>query len=94
MSHIYEFTAEVEIFPQKGGWHYIQVPLEVSEPLEIYADRGLIAVTATVGTSIWETSLLPKGDQTHFLALPAKIRKANKIEVADQIKASFILRTR
>jgi hypothetical protein len=68
------FTAKVELFEREKGWHYVSVPTEISRPLERLADRGLVAVTATVGKTSWPTSLLPMGDGTHFVALPATVR--------------------
>jgi hypothetical protein len=67
-----KFKSLVEIFPQDKGWHFVRVPKKISEPYEILADRGLIAVVVTIGNSFWNTSLLPYGDNTHFIALPKK----------------------
>jgi len=92
MSHT--FTAKVERFDCNMGWHYVSVPADLCEPLKVFADRGLIAVTATVGSSSWPTSLLPMGDGTHFVALAAKIRKQEGIELGDEIEMSFELRQR
>ena len=88
------FVAKVEIFERAMGWHYIAVPTELSKPLEHLADRGLIAVKAKVGNSSWPTSLLPMGDGTHFIALPAKVRSKEKISLGMTIEASFETRTR
>jgi hypothetical protein len=45
-----------------------------------------------VGDSIWDTSLLPMGDGTHFIALNAKVRKAEGVEVGKSIKVIFKVR--
>lgn len=94
MSQMYTFKGRVELFPQDNGWHYVSVPSKLSKPLESLADRGLIAVGATVGTSSWPTSLLPMGDGTHFIALPAKVRKKESIALGDTVKVNFALRER
>lgn len=94
MKQEYRFEAKVELFTQDNGWHYAKVPVKLSKPLEILADRGLIAVQATVGMSSWLTSLLPYGDGSHFIALPAKVRKKESIGLGDMIKISFELRER
>jgi len=91
---IYIFTAQVELFEREMGWHYVSVPTELSKPLEYLADRGLIAVTANVGGSCWPTSLLPMGDGTHFIALPANVRKKEKISLGTTVEISFEIRTR
>ena len=88
------FVARVEHFDRKMGWYYVLVPQELSKPLEHLADRGLIAVTATVGGSSWPTSLLPMGDGTHFIALPAKVRSKEKLSPGAEAEVSFETRTR
>jgi len=88
------FTAIVELFERNMGWHYVRVPARLSVPLEYLADRGLIAVTATVGSSSWSTSLLPMGDGSHFIALPAKVRKKEKLSVGKPTEISFETRQR
>ena len=89
------FTAKIERFEMPEAWHYVQVPLELSKPLEYLAiNFGYIAVTAEVGNSNWQTSLLPKGDGTHFIALPAKVRTKEKLFFGDEIEVSFEARQR
>jgi hypothetical protein len=88
------FVAKVELFEREKGWYYVSVPTDLSKPLEHLADRGLIAVTAKVGNSIWPTSLLPMGDGTHFIALPAKVRTKEKLSLGKAVEISFETRTR
>jgi len=88
------FTAKVELFERDKGWFYVAVPLSLSKPLEHLADRGLIAVTALIGNSCWSTSLLPMGDGTHFIALPAKVRKKESLSLGMAVEVSFETRTR
>ncbi|GHU87473.1 hypothetical protein FACS1894202_01830 [Clostridia bacterium] len=90
----YEFFGAVELFPQDKGWHYVRVPMNLSKPFEHLADRGLIAITASIGNSKWKTSQLPMGDGSHFLALPAKVRKKECINLGDVICVKFALRER
>lgn len=89
-----QVTGRVELFPQKGGWYYIRVPKKYSELTKDWTDRGLVAISATVRKTSWKTSLLPYGDGTHFIALSAKIRKAENIHLGDTIQISFQLRER
>ncbi len=90
----YTIQNEIELFPQKGGWHYVRVPQEITEEVNHLADRGLVAVTATVGPVTWDTSLLPMGDGSHFIALPARVRKANALVEGGQVQVDFKLRKR
>jgi len=86
--------AEVEVFPQEGGWAFIRVPKSYSDVTKELADRGLVAITAAVGRTSWDTSLLPMGDGTHFIALNKRVRQAENIRIGDRIQASFRLRER
>jgi hypothetical protein len=88
------FSATVSLFERDKGWHYVSVPVSLSKPLEHLADRGLIAVTVKIGNSSWPTSLLPMGDGTHFIALPAKVRSKEKLRLGAEIAVSFELRVR
>ena len=89
------FIATIERFDMPGGWYYVPVPLELSKPLAYFANNyGFIAITATVGDSSWPTSLLPKGDKTHFIALPAKVRKKENLTLGAEIEISFEIRER
>lgn len=72
-------------------------PFILSYELEkVFAkDRfGFIAVTAIVGNTSWPTSLMPKGDETHIIALPAKVRSKEKITLGMEIEISFKTRVR
>ena len=89
------FVAKIECFEMPGGWHYVPVPTELSAPLEFLAiNFGFIAITAKVGNSSWQTSLLPKGDGTHFIALPAKVRSKEKLSYGAEVEISFEPRVR
>ena len=88
------FTANIEIFEREMGWYYVSVPTDLSKSLEYFADRGLIAVTAKIGNSTWPTSLLPMGDGTHCIALPAKVRSKEKLSLGMTVELSFETRVR
>ena len=90
----YSFVSRVELFEREKGWYYVPVPTELSKPLEPHAERGLIAVTARIGSSCWHTSLLPLGDGTHFIALPIKVRSKEKLARGSELELSFELRAR
>ena len=89
------FVATIERFEEPGGWHYVPVPTELSKPLSFLSiNFGFIGITAKVGDTTWQTSLLPKGDGTHFIALPAKIRSKEKLIYGAEIEVSFDPRVR
>lgn len=90
----FSVTGEVELFPQADGWHYVRIPRELTDELAEFADRGLIAVTARLGGSEWDTSLLPMGDGTHFIALKQSVRARNDVALGDEVTVNFSLRAR
>ena len=91
---IFKGKSSVKIFPVKNPWIYVDIPEKYTEMLKNYADRGLVAVKVTLGKSTWDTSLMPMGNGTQFIPLSAKVRKAENIEVGDNINLTFILRKR
>jgi hypothetical protein len=92
MTKLYTFKAEVRLFPQDGGWYYVSVPQEYTDELKDLADRGLVAINVTVGSSSWDSSLLPMGDGSQFIPLSAAIRRKEKIELGMVVKVSFVPR--
>jgi len=90
-SKTFTVKGTVQIFPQQGGWIYVSVPKKLSE-LAKGMKWGLVPITAQVGKTSWNTSLLPMGDGTHFIPLNAKVRKKEDIAVPDTIRLLFKLR--
>ncbi len=90
--HTYTIDGRVQQFPQAGGWYYVAVPQRYTEVLQPLAVRGLIAVHAVVGEVSWDTSLLPMGDGTHFIPLPAKVRRVNQLDVGSCVNLRFTIR--
>lgn len=92
------FASVVELFDRPGGWHYVSVPKSLSEPYSNLQDRGLVAVTACArsngASATWPTSLLPMGDGSHFLALPARVRNRLRLDVGDRVEMTFSIRER
>ena len=91
------FTALIERFECVNGWHYVTVPDELVMPLKLqdYANQfGYIAITAKTGTSSWDTSIMPLGGGVSFIALPAKVRKKEKLALGDEVEVSFETRMR
>jgi len=87
-------SGQVKIFPVVNPWIYVGVPKKYTVITKSFADRGLVPITVTLGLSKWNTSLLPKGDGSQFIALNAKVRKAEDIKIGDRIQMSFTLRKR
>lgn len=94
MGEAFTVSGEVELFQQQGGWHYVRVPTDVTDAWSGMAQRGLIPVHARLGGTAWATSLLPMGDGTHFVALSAKVRRAEGVHLGDMVTICVALRER
>lgn len=86
----YTVTGFVDRFPGNLGWHFIRIPKDMELPKN--GIRGLIPVHLELEGETWDSSLLPMGDGTHFIALPKKVRKATEIELKDKITVTFTKR--
>ncbi len=93
-SSVFPVTSVVEIFQAVSPWVYVRIPKEYTEMFQVLAERGLVPVTVTLGKTTWNTSLMPMGDGTQFIPLSKKVRKAEKVQLGNKIRLSFILRER
>ena len=77
------FTAKIERYETPGSWHYVPVPAELSVPLEYLAiNFGFIAITARVGGTSWQTSLLPGGTKRISLPCPQRCVQRKRCRLA------------
>lgn len=82
-------AGELELLPGVGGWHVLRLGAARSEHLSVAARRGLVPVTARVGSTRWDTSLMPMGDGTLFLPFPVAVRRAEDLHDGDQVTAGL-----
>ncbi len=87
----YRFNAKLWKNKGKGGWHFVTIPLDISENIynlykEISPGWGSIPVIAKIDNLEWNTSAFYDTKETAYL-LPIKgdIRKKGKISVDDII---------
>ena len=77
----------------KNPWLYVSVPPEYMNGVKSNSvGWGMVPVTVTLGTCVWNTSLLPRGDGTHFIPLKAAVRRAERVTLGDWVTLSYILR--
>ncbi|MGQ0678740.1 MAG: DUF1905 domain-containing protein [Actinomycetota bacterium] len=93
MARIYSVTGELEIFEDaQSPWRYLKVPEHFADITAHLKVRGRVSITATLGGTTWETSLLSGGDGSHFIAVNAGVRKAEDVGLGDWVSVSFTLR--
>lgn len=83
------FRATVELFPGKGGWHYVRVPQKLVKDLPVPPKWQFIKADVTINGYTWQTSLLPFGDGTQFLALKKTARDNTSVKLDDTVTVSF-----
>ena len=96
MTMQHAFAAELWVWDAatKGSWFFVTVPEDVSFELRIEAGVprgfGSVRVEATIGGSVWRTSVFPSSDQPGCYVLPVKksVRSAEGIREGDQFNAS------
>jgi hypothetical protein len=88
----FSFKQKIEIFPGPGGWHYVLVPKSSKKATDPFKVRGLAPITAKVGQTKWNTSILPRGDGNDFIAISKKVRNAENLKLGDTVNIEFYLR--
>ena len=86
------WTFDAEVFPydgeQPGGWRFARVPVHVADELRMGERNGFgsVKVRATIGETIWSTSVFPEKSSGSFL-LPVKkvVRTAEGIDDWDVV---------
>lgn len=96
MKKVYKITSEVWLYPGMAGWHFTGIPKKVSEEIKKghkqKAGFGSIPVMATIGKTIWKTSIFPdKRSGTYLLPLKADVRKKEKIFSGNHITLTIQL---
>jgi Domain of unknown function (DUF1905) len=90
------FAAELWVWDAatKGSWFFLTVPEDVSVDLRFEGGEprgfGSVRVEATIGGSVWKTSVFPSSDQPGCYVLPVKkaVRDAEQIGEGDHVNAS------
>jgi hypothetical protein len=84
-------------YPGPGGWYFVSVGEADSKRLkcEKRIERtgyGYVPVTATLGSSVWGTTLFPSKDGPYLLAIKAAVRARERIGVGDRVEAECVVR--
>ncbi|HET9442609.1 MAG TPA: DUF1905 domain-containing protein [Acidimicrobiales bacterium] len=86
-----DFEAELWRHEGEGGWHFLTVPVDVSDAIEARtagARRGFgsVRVRATIGATTWTTSVFPDARRTAYV-LPVKqaVRAGEGIAEGDRL---------
>ena len=85
----------VKRFSGKYGWYFVKLDEDLSKDLRpLLKDRwpALLNAEFTVNKTVWKSSIMPIKDGPLFIALPAKVRKAEGIEEGQIVTIDFKLK--
>jgi Domain of unknown function (DUF1905) len=83
--------------PAKGSWHFLTIAGEAATAIRNAAGGrsggwGSVRVTATIGETIWQTSLFPNKQQGgYMLPLKADVRKKEGVQEGDEISVTMCI---
>jgi hypothetical protein len=88
---IYLFDAELWLWDARQGdsWIFVSLPQEASAEIREIAGAlprgfGSVRVTATLGATVWKTSIFPDAKAgVYVLPLKKAVRKAEGVEAGD-----------
>jgi hypothetical protein len=91
----FEFEARIIHWRGPSPFFYAPLPLEQAAEIRRLARAvtygwGMIPVEATIGETVFQTSLFPK-DETYLLPLKAAVRRRAEITVGDLIRVDMIV---
>jgi hypothetical protein len=88
----FQVTGTVKQFPGKYGWFYVELDESLSKDFRsIIKDRWpvLLGAEFRVNNTVWNSSIMPIQNGPLFIALPAKVRKAEHIKQGQEITVEF-----
>ena len=91
------FTAELWLYPGKGGWHFVTLPPEIADEVRARTAGqrrgfGSARVHVTLGTTSWETSVFPDSkSSSYLLPVKAEARRRERVEDGDTVTVALEL---
>lgn len=88
------FTAHLWEHSGDGSWHFVTVPVEVSDEVRAEVDGprrgfGSVRVEVTVGTTTWRTSVFPQSDGTFVLPVKKAVRRGEDLLAGDDVSVAL-----
>ena len=93
----YTFEGPVWRHAGEAAWHFVTLPAEVADEIEVrfedaHRPFGSVAVTATLGSTSWTTSLFRDTKSASYL-LPVKagVRRRERIGAGDTVRLTLTI---
>lgn len=91
----FKVSGRVKRFPGQYGWYYVELDEKLSKdlrPLLANLWPALLKSEFRINKTSWQSSIMPIKDGPLFIALPAKIRKAEGLDVGNKVAINFELK--
>ena len=90
----FSFTTDLWIYPGPSAWHFLSAPQEAAEKIRFFVGKGAgfgsARVKATIGDTIWQTSIFPDKERgTYLLPVKADVRKKESLSAGDNVAVSI-----
>jgi hypothetical protein len=76
------FTASLERPEASGTWTYLVVPFKVEE---VFGARSQVKVRGTVNGAPYRSSLMPRGDGSHYMVVNKEVRDRAGVSHGDTV---------
>jgi hypothetical protein len=76
-----------------GTWWYVHVPKHIRDQLKHLEKRGTIPVSATIGGSTWQASLLPWADGSAQITIKKTIRDKEALTLGQELQVLIAPKT-
>jgi Domain of unknown function (DUF1905) len=86
------FTSTLER-DKDGTWWYIHVPKHIRDQLKHLEKRGAIPVSATIGRTTWQASLLPWADGSAQITIKKTVRDKEALTLGQELQVLIVPRT-
>lgn len=93
MKSLYKCKGKLWKYPgEKAAWHFITLPVKLSREIKAVdagpqrSGFGSLRVQATIGKSVWATSIFPSAAaEAYLLPVKAKVREQEGLEVGKSV---------
>lgn len=86
--NVFTVSNSVKRFPGQHGWYYIELDEDLAKGFRVIIKDiwpALLRTKLTLNKTVWESSIMPIKNDPLFIALPAKVRKSEGIEVGQTV---------
>jgi hypothetical protein len=69
-----------------GTWWYVHVPKQIRDQLKHLEKRGTIPVSATIGHTTWQASMLPWADGSAQITINKTVRTKEALKLGQELQ--------